>query len=76
GTTLAAVNGRKFTPDLLRDGLKAAKAGNTNLDLLVINGDYYKSYTLMYHGGERYAHLVRDEAKPDVLGEIIKPLAK
>ncbi len=76
GTTLAAVNGRKFTADLLRDGLKAAKAANTNLELLVINGDYYKSYVLPYHGGERYAHLVRDEAKPDLLGEIIKPLAK
>jgi hypothetical protein len=29
-----------------------------------------------YHDGEKFAHLVRDEAKPDVLGEIIKPLAK
>ena len=76
GTTLVAVNGRKFDPDLLRDALKAGKGNGQNLELLVINGDYYKTFTLNYHDGEKYAHLVRDESKPDVLSEIIKPLAK
>jgi len=42
----------------------------------VLNGDYYKTFTLNYHDGEKYAHLVRDESKPDVLSEIIKPVAK
>jgi hypothetical protein len=27
-----------------------------------------------YHGGLRYAHLVRDESKPDYLSDILKPL--
>jgi predicted metalloprotease with PDZ domain len=76
GTVLVAVNGRKFDPDLLRDALKAGKGNGPNLELLVMNGDYFKTYTLNYHEGEKYAHLVRDESKPDVLGEIIKPLAK
>jgi predicted metalloprotease with PDZ domain len=76
GTTLVAVNGRKFDPDLLRDALKAGKGNGPNLELLVLNGDYYKTFTLNYHDGEKYAHLVRDESKPDVLSEIIKPLAK
>jgi hypothetical protein len=44
--------------------------------LLVVNGDFYKNYILDYKGGERYAHLVRDETKPDLLSDIIKPLAK
>jgi hypothetical protein len=39
--------------------------------LLVENADYYTIYKLDYHGGEQYPHLVRDEAKPDVLTEII-----
>jgi predicted metalloprotease with PDZ domain len=76
GTTLVAVNGRKFNPDILRDALKAGKGNGPNLELLVVNGDYYKSFILNYHDGEKYAHLVRDESKPDVLSEIIKPLAK
>ncbi len=76
GTTLVAVNGRKFDPDILRDALKAGKGNGPNLELLVMNGDYYKRFTLNYHDGEKYAHLVRDESKPDILSEIIKPMAK
>jgi hypothetical protein len=73
---LVAVNGRKFDPDLLRDALKAGKGNGPNLELLVMNGDYFKTFTLNYHEGEKYAHLVRDESKPDGLSEIIKPLVK
>lgn len=77
GTTLVAVNGRKFTPDVLRDALKAgSKSGGPKLELLIVSGDFYRTCVLDYHGGEKYAHLVRDESKPDMLGEIIKPLAK
>jgi predicted metalloprotease with PDZ domain len=76
GTTLMAVNGRKYNPDLLRDALKTGKEKGQNLELLVMNGDYFKSFTVNYHDGEKYAHLVRDESKPDILSDIIKPLAK
>jgi predicted metalloprotease with PDZ domain len=76
GTTLVAVNGRKFTPDILREALKAGKDNGSKLELLIMNGDYYKTHVLDYHGGEKYAHLVRDETKPDMLSEIIKPVAK
>ena len=76
GTTVFGVNGRKFSPDLLREALKAAKDERSKIELLVMNGDYYKNFILDYHGGERYAHLVREEGKPDLLVDIIKPLAK
>ena len=76
GTTLVAVNGRKYNPDILHDALKAGKGNGQGLELLVMNGDYFKTFTLNYHDGEKYAHLVRDESKPDVLSDIIKPLAK
>ena len=74
GMELIAVNGRKFTPDILREALKAGKRNGPNLELLVLNGDFYKTVTLNYHDGEKYAHLVRDESKPDILSEIVKPL--
>ncbi|HKW73978.1 MAG TPA: hypothetical protein VJN64_00505, partial [Terriglobales bacterium] len=76
GSTLLAVNGRKFDPDIFMDALKAEKSANAKLELLVSNGDFYQVHDIDYHGGERYAHLVRDESKPDLLDEIIKPLAK
>ena len=59
-------------PEGLRDALKAGKDSTVPLELLVENTEYYKTYKLDYHGGERYAHLVRDESKPDLLSEIYK----
>lgn len=72
GMKLVAVNGRKFSGDGLREALKAGKDSRQPLQLLVENTDYYKTYRLDYHGGEKYPHLVRDESKPDLLSEIFK----
>jgi len=73
GMKVVAVNGRRFSDDVLRDALKAGTNGSAPLELMVENTDYYKTFKLDYHGGEKYPHLVRDESKPDTLGEIIKP---
>ena len=72
GMKVVAVNGRRFSPEILRDAIKAAKNGTEPLELLVENTDYYKTYKLDYHGGESYPHLVRDDSKPDLLTEILK----
>jgi predicted metalloprotease with PDZ domain len=71
GMKLVAVNGRKFSTEVLHDALKAAKTSSEPLELLVENTDYYKIYKLDYHGGEKYPHLVRDESKPDLLTDIL-----
>src|SRR5436853_2696936 len=73
GMKVLAVNGRKFSGEVLQDALKASKRGSQALELLVENTDYYKTFKIDYHGGEKYPHLVRDESKPDTLTEIIKP---
>jgi len=70
GMKLVAVNGRKYSSQILRDALKASKTSTEPLELLVENTDYYKVYRVNYHGGERFPHLVRDETKPDLLSEI------
>jgi predicted metalloprotease with PDZ domain len=72
GMKVVAVNGRRFSPEILRDAIKSAKNSSATIDLLVENADYYKTYKLDYHGGEKYPHLVRDESKPDLLSEILK----
>jgi predicted metalloprotease with PDZ domain len=72
GMKLVAVNGRRFSPEILRDAVKATKTSNSPIELLVENTDYYKTYKIDYHGGEKYPHLVRDESKPDLLTDILK----
>jgi predicted metalloprotease with PDZ domain len=72
GMKVVAVNSRRFSPEILRDAIKAAKNSTTPIELLVENADYYKTYKLDYHGGEMYPHLVRDESKPDLLSDILK----
>jgi hypothetical protein len=67
-----AVNGRRFSGEVLQDALKAGKSGSEPLELLVENTEYYKTFKIDYHGGEKYPHLVRDQSKPDTLSEIIK----
>ncbi len=73
GMKLIAVNGRKFSDSVLGDALKAGKTSSAPLELLVENTEYYTTYKIDYHGGEKYPHLVRDESKPDALDEILKP---
>ena len=73
GMKVVAVNGRRFTGEVLRDALKAGKSNSEPLQLLVENTEYYRTYKLDYHGGEKYPHLVRDESKPDMLSDILKP---
>jgi predicted metalloprotease with PDZ domain len=75
GMKIVGVNGRVYTHDLLEDAIKAAKDSPQPISLLVVIDDYYKTCNVDYHGGQRYPHLIRDEAKPDYLDDLIKPLA-
>lgn len=76
GMTLAGVNGRVYTPEILDDAIKAAQNNAAPIRLLVIDEDYYKTVEVNYHGGERYPHLERVESKSDYLDELIKPHAE
>ena len=69
---IVAVNGRRFTVQAFRDALAEGKSSKAPLQLIVENTDYFRTYNLDYHGGERYPHLVREESKPDVLSEIVQ----
>jgi predicted metalloprotease with PDZ domain len=75
GMKLVAVNGRKYNPDVLRMAIAEAKTSQQPIELLVENADYFKSYKLNYHDGEKYPMLQRNE-KPDTLTEILRAHAK
>jgi predicted metalloprotease with PDZ domain len=71
GMKLVAVNGRRWTPEILREAIRRAKGGSEPIELLVENEEYFHSYRIDYHGGERYPHLERN-GKPDALSDIAK----
>jgi predicted metalloprotease with PDZ domain len=70
---IVAVNGRRFNFQVFRDALFASKSSTQPLQLLIENTDYFRTFSLDYHGGEKYPSLVRDESKPDVLTDILRP---
>lgn len=72
GMKIVAVNGRRFTPQVFRDALFEGKNSSQPLQLLIENTDYFRTFSLNYHGGEKYPHLVRDDSKPDELSDIIR----
>ncbi len=74
GFTIVAVNGRGFTPALLRAAIQEAKGTGPAIELIVANTGYYKVVRLDYHGGERYPDLERVANTPDRLDDILKPM--
>jgi predicted metalloprotease with PDZ domain len=77
GMKLVAVNGRKFTPSLLKAAVNDAE-GETGpaIELIVENTGYYRVLKIDYHNGERYPTLERVPGVPDALDDITQPLVK
>ncbi len=72
GMRLVAVNGRRWSPEVLRDAIKRSRA--RPMELLLENGEFFKTVRLDYAGPERYPHLQREATRPDQLSQIIRPL--
>jgi predicted metalloprotease with PDZ domain len=73
---VVAVNGRRLSPERLKEAVAATAGGKEKLSFLVENGDFFKTLDLDYAGGARYSKLERDPSVPDRLAEIFKPKAK
>ena len=69
-STLIAVNGREFTPDRLKEAITAGRKGEA-IELLVKNGELYRTFRIDYRDGLRYAHLERIAGVPDRLSAIL-----
>jgi predicted metalloprotease with PDZ domain len=73
--TVVAVNGRRFSRDVLAAAIAATKppAGKTGaspattVELLVESQDFFRSHKLAYRGGLRYPTLERAPASADLL---------
>jgi predicted metalloprotease with PDZ domain len=76
GFQIHAVNGRAFTPALLRAAIKDAVGKGPAIELIVENTGYFKVITLNYHDGEKYPQLIRMDGVPDRLDDILAPMVK
>ena len=72
GMKLIAVDGRRFSPTVLKDALRATP--HTPLELIADSGEFFKTFELAYRGGLRQPHLRRIDGKPDLLDQILAPL--
>lgn len=71
--TLVAVDGRAFTPERLATAIAGSKTSSAPIELLVKDGDRYRTIRVDYHGGARYPRLERIPGTPDRLGSILAP---
>jgi len=75
GMKVTAVNGKQYSPEVLREAIEDAKSSSAPIQLIVANGPQVQLVSIDYHGGLRYPHLVRDDSRPDFLSEIFRSLA-
>jgi len=63
GQTIVAVNGETYSIDKLKTAITAAKGAGPAVELLIKNGERYKTYKFDYHDGLRYPMLVKIDPK-------------
>jgi predicted metalloprotease with PDZ domain len=76
GMKLIAVNGKKYTDDVLDAAIAEAQKSRRPIELLVDNSDFFKTLKVEYYDGPRYPHLVRVDGKPDVLSQVLEGRVK
>lgn len=75
GMKILAVNGKAYSPEVLRDAVRATTdSRQRRVELLVDNEGHVAPFQVAYGEGEKYPVLERDQAKPDMLSKIIAPL--
>jgi predicted metalloprotease with PDZ domain len=73
GMKLIAVNGRKYSADVLDAAVAGAQANRKPIELLVASADYYRVVSVPYFDGPRWPHLTRIEGTPDLLTQTLTP---
>jgi predicted metalloprotease with PDZ domain len=71
GMTLVAVNGRRFSAEVLDAAIYEAQQSHRPIELLVSSDDFYRTLTVAYYDGPRYPHLVRIDDANDTLSQVI-----
>ena len=73
GSQIVAVNGRNFDMDGIKQAIKDAANGGASPQLLVHDGDLYRTVALDWHGGLRYPRLEKTGKGPGTLDALLTP---
>ncbi len=73
GTQIVAVDGSAYRADRLKDAIREAHKSGGSIELLVKNGDRYRTIRMDYHDGLRYPHLERTPNVSAHLDQIFAP---
>jgi predicted metalloprotease with PDZ domain len=73
GSNLIAVNGRKYSKEVLQDALKAGGDETRTISLLLQKDETFSTVELHYAGHARHPRLERDSAAADLLTPILSP---
>ena len=73
GSEIVAVNGRKFDNDALKRAIKAAAGNGPAPELLISDGDVYRTVRLDWHGGLRYPRLEKTGKGEGTLDALLSP---
>jgi len=73
GSELVAINNQAFAGDKLKAVVKASKQDRQPIELLVRQGELYRTVRLDYHDGLRYPRLERIAGTPALLDQILAP---
>ncbi|MDE1146845.1 MAG: peptidase M61 [Azospirillaceae bacterium] len=73
GAQVLAVNGVAYDVERIKSAVMAAKGQGPAVELIVKNGDRFRTVRLDYHGGLRYPHLEKVEGQPARLDDLLAP---
>ena len=73
GAELIAVNGRKFDGDALKRAIRGAAGNDPAPQLLIHDGDVYRTVKLDWHGGLRYPRLEKVGKGEGTLDALLAP---
>jgi len=70
---IIAVNNIAFDGEKLKASVKATKENGPPVELLIKQGEIYRTIRIDYHGGLRYPRLQRINGTPALLDDILEP---
>jgi predicted metalloprotease with PDZ domain len=73
GSEVVAVNGRKFDMDSIKQAIKDAAGNGPAPELLIHDGDVYRTVKLDWHGGLRYPRLEKVGTGQGTLDALLAP---
>ena len=70
---VVAIDGMAYNADRLKRALVTAQSSKAPIEMLVRQGDTFRTLRIDYHAGLRYPHLQRIEGAPDRLTRLLAP---